>query len=225
VRRRIDTYSGVLFDCDDTIIETAKTRWSVMIATARTFDCDIDERDIRAVWGFPFEKMIRTLLPGVEYDEYVSSYRAAMRQNPPKAAPGARRLLSYLREQDVQMRILTSSRRDLIVQDLDDLDLRCNFSEIYGHEQTMFHKPDPRALRRPIDDFVAAGIANDDIVYIGDSVRDHLVARGNGLPFIGVTSGLESSSDLRQAGVEPEMIVASLAELIPESRDQESVSP
>jgi phosphoglycolate phosphatase-like HAD superfamily hydrolase len=224
-RRPIHRYGAVLFDCDDTIIETSKTRWDVMRKTAKVisgYDLDADELTddkIRAAWGQPFDKMVRQLLPRVDYDEFVAMYREAMRQHAPTAAPGAEALLSFLRESGVEMRMVSSGSRDLIDQDLDALGLQQYFTRIYGCEQTRRHKPHRRSLSRPINDLSSRRrrprVRRSEIVYIGDAVRDYQASSKNRVAFIGVTSGLESRDDLLGAGVPGEMIVDSLDELIP----------
>jgi phosphoglycolate phosphatase-like HAD superfamily hydrolase len=154
-RRPIHRYGAVLFDCDDTIIETSKTRWDVMRKTAKVisgYDLDAEELTddkIRAAWGQPFDKMIRQLLPRVDYDQFVAMYREAMRQHEPTAAPGAKALLSFLRESGVEMRIVSSGSRDLIDQDLDALDLHQYFTRIYGCEHTRRHQATSPLLEPP----------------------------------------------------------------------------
>jgi phosphoglycolate phosphatase-like HAD superfamily hydrolase len=62
--RPIHEYERVLFDCDDTILQTSKTRWNVMIQSATEFGCfDLDDRRIRQVWGQPFTTMISEPAP------------------------------------------------------------------------------------------------------------------------------------------------------------------
>lgn len=220
--RPIHEYKAVLFDCDDTILETSKTRWDVMRKTAAAvcqYDSDAEELTeemIRAVWGQPFDKMIRQLLPGIDYDDYVHAYRAAMRAHPPTATPGAQKLLAFLSDHEIDLRIVSSGSHDLVEQDLEDLDMHGYFTRIYACEDTRYHKPDRRALKPPIKDLSGylrrRRIRRSNIVYIGDAVRDRQASRWYGIDFIGVTSGLESHEDLKRAGVS--RIVDRLDELI-----------
>lgn len=216
--RRIHEYTRVLFDCDDTILQTAKTRWEVMIKTAAEFGYfELNEVTIRCAWGQPFNAMIRELLPGVDYDGFVHRYREGMATNEPKATPGAVDLLQFLEAHRVDMRIISSGSHELVVQDLAALRMRHFFTCIYACEDTPFHKPDPRALEPSIDDLrrrrLRRNVPLPDVIYIGDSVRDYEASAGNGVEFIGVTSGLETRDDLREAGVE--RIVDHLGELVP----------
>jgi phosphoglycolate phosphatase-like HAD superfamily hydrolase len=217
--RDIWDYRAVLFDCDDTILETSKSRWHVMIETAARFDCpDLTPDRIRAFWGEPFDKMIPLLLPGVDYGQFVSAYRAAMRmqEHRPTPTPGALPLLDFLERRSIKMCIVSSGSRELVDQDLEALGMRDFFERIYGCEDTDYHKPDSRALEPAIKHLKPRhtfGVIPCDVVYIGDSVRDYKASSGYRVDFIGVTSGIESETDLYNAGAE--RIVERLDSLIP----------
>lgn len=204
----------VIFDCDDTVIATAKSRWKVLIATARSFGVALTEDAIRHAWGIPFDRLIRTIVPTIDYDEFVARYRTAMRVSRPEPTTGARELLEHLAARSARMEIVTSSSRDLITQDLDDLRLTTYFARIYGHEETTFHKPDPRVLDVVIDDLTRRGYALSDLVYIGDSVRDFQVAAAHRVEFVAVLSGIESTADFTTAGLPRHRIVDDLTQLI-----------
>jgi HAD superfamily hydrolase (TIGR01549 family) len=220
--RPIHEYKRVLFDCDDTILETSEARWEVMRKVASEFEVVVDDVAIRRVWGQPFHRMIGELLPGVDYEDYVDRYRRAMAAHEPKATPGALDLLEYL-EGRVDMQIVSSGSHELVVQDLEALRMRHFFSCIYGCEDVPFHKPDPRVIEPAIEGLRRRWLRQDiplpDVVYIGDSARDYEASIGNHVDFIGVTSGLETRDDLMEAGVET--IVASLDELVPREERRE----
>lgn len=214
VRAALQDARAVIFDCDDTVIATAKSRWEVLIATARTFDVVLTAERIRSAWGLPFDSLIRTIVPTIEFDAYVRRYRAAMMRKKAEPCKGAVELLNRLEARAVTMEIVTSSSRELIMQDLDQLNLGGYFYKVYGCEQTQFHKPDPKALCVVLDDLHERGFARDELIYIGDSVRDYRVAAGNGIEFIAVLSGLESRAELMEAGVLAGRIVEDLSELL-----------
>ncbi len=205
----------IIFDCDDTLISTAKTRWVILIRVAATFGESLDEATIRAGWGLPFDKLIQTIVPNIPLEEFVTRYRTAMREKKPEVTRGAQDFLARLKSRGTRIEIVTSSRRDLIIQDLDELEMTDFFVNIYGHEQSEYHKPDPRVLEDPIRGLLDLDFKPTEITYIGDSVRDYLVSKGNNLQFIAVLSGLEEASDFEAAGVGRDRIVGSLRELLP----------
>ncbi len=205
---------AVIFDCDDTVLATAKTRWRLLIATARSFGVRLREDTIRQAWGLPFDRLIRTIVPTIDYDLFVPRYLDAMRANPSEPTAGATDLLAHLAARSTRMEILSSSKRNVILQDLDALRLTGYFAHIYDHEETGFHKPDPHVLDIVIDNLVRRGFDARRLVYIGDSVRDLLVAAGQAIDFVAVLSGMESAEDFVAAGLPPHLVVDNLAQLI-----------
>jgi len=205
---------AVIFDCDDTVIATARTRWPVLIGVARTFDVTLTEDAILRAWGIPFNRFIETIVPTIDHDEFVARYRAAMQVRRPEPTTGARELLAHLFARSTRMEIVTSSDRELIVQDLDALRLTGYFARIYGHEQTRHHKPDPRVLDVVVDNLGRCGYPLTDLVYIGDSVRDFQVAAARSIEFVAVLSGVEPAADFVAAGLARDRIVADLTRLL-----------
>lgn len=217
----IENFNAIIFDCDDTVLETARLRWSVLIHTAASFGIELTEETIRASWGKPFPQLIAALVPQLNYDEFVTRYRAEMLINLPNPTKGATQLLDYSRSLGQFRQIVTSSGRALIVQDLRQLGLTEYFEEIYGHEETRYHKPDPRVLEAPLQSLADRGIQRNSILYIGDSVRDYLAAAGNNVAFICVLTGLESREEVIDGGVGRDAIINDLTELLPKGGDSD----
>jgi phosphoglycolate phosphatase-like HAD superfamily hydrolase len=203
----------VIFDCDDTILATASSRWQVLINTASKFGAVLSERTIRQFWGLPFDELIQSIVPTLDPTEFIAAYRLAMQETQPSPTTGAVELLEKLAHKGTVMEVVTSSSRDIIIQDLDQLDLTKYFANIYGQEQTRFHKPDPRVLHVVVNGLMERGFDILRTVFIGDSVRDYKVAYGNDIEFIAVLSGLEGRSDFVRMGVAPSRIVDSLGVL------------
>jgi HAD superfamily hydrolase (TIGR01549 family) len=183
-----DKYKAIIFDCDDTVIATAKNRWAALIKTANDFGQELSESTIRAAWGKPFDQLIATLVPQIEFDAFVAAYRVTMRSQKPEPTPGAIQLLDKLYKHGIRMEIVTSSSRELIIQDLDELDLTKYFADVFGYEETRYYKPDPRVLAPALRVLQEQGYKSDEVIYVGDSIRDYEAAKGNGLEFIAVTS-------------------------------------
>ena len=208
------TSTVVIFDCDDTILATAASRWQVLITTASDFGVTLNDGTIRKFWGLPFDELIRSIVPTIDSGEFVAAYRCSMQQTPPSPTKGAIELLEKLAHKDVVMEMVTSSSRDLIVQDLNQLDLTKYFDNIYGQEQTRFHKPDPRVLGVVVEALKRRELDIRETVFIGDSVRDYLAASGNDIEFIAVLSGLESRNDFAKAGIASNRIIEDLSALL-----------
>ena len=207
---------AVIFDCDDTVLATARTRWRLLIRTARTFGVTLTTETIVEAWGLPFDRFVAAIVPSIDPGAFVRRYRLAMRVNRPRPTTGAPELLARLAGRGTRMEILTSSSRALITQDLDAVGLTPYFAWIHGHEETPFHKPDPRALDVVVEHLARAGYRREELVYIGDSVRDFRVASARSVAFVAVLSGIEPAADFLAAGLSAEWMVADLTRLWPD---------
>jgi phosphoglycolate phosphatase-like HAD superfamily hydrolase/pimeloyl-ACP methyl ester carboxylesterase len=202
-----DRFRAVVFDCDDTLLATARMRWGVLQQTAAEFGVKLTEQTIRSNWGKPFDKLIASLVPELDQEKFVRRYRQAMSDHPPGLTPGVRQVLELLKSHRIPMVVVTSSQRGVILQDLQVVQLDRFFSAIFGHEETIYHKPDPRVLDAPLDHLRSLEIAPRDTLYIGDSVRDFQAATGAGIAFLGVLTGIESAEDFKNAGLTDQLIV------------------
>ncbi|MBU3064753.1 alpha/beta fold hydrolase [Nocardia sp. NEAU-G5] len=201
---------AVLFDFDDTIAATT-SRWPLLRRTAARFGADLDDDTIRAAWGLPFDELIRAIVPGTDREAFVRAYRQAMLEVKPISTIGAIQLITGLHRRGVRQLIISSGAHDLVMQDLRELGVAGYFDEVYAQENSPARKPDPRVLHGPIDMLRRQGIDRDDIVYIGDSVRDLRAAHGNGVAFVAVLTGAESREDFRAAGLPDELVAPDLS--------------
>ncbi|MFC3965435.1 alpha/beta fold hydrolase [Nocardia jiangsuensis] len=208
---------AVIFDFDDTLAATSRSRWVVLRRTAAEFGVDVTSDAIRAAWGLPFEALIAALVPTLDAEEFITRYRVAMLESPPASLPGVKSLLTGLALRRVRCLIVGSGNYSLILQDLDALGLSPFFDErdIFGSEQTTVHKPDPRVLKEPMDALVSDGFDREHIVLVGDSERDFRAATGNRVPFIGVMTGLDDREDFVRYGVAQHLVVGDLTQLLP----------
>lgn len=216
----IDNFRAVIFDCDDTVLETARLRWSVLQSAAWRFSdetgkqLEIKEEKIRASWGKPFNDLIADLMPEVPYDHFVKIYRDEMLKMRPNPTKGAEKLLKHFKQQKIYLQVVSSGSKFLIEQDLDKVDLKRYFEKIYGYEDSEYHKPDPRVLDAPLRWLQNKHIEPRDTVFIGDSIRDYRAIEGHNINFIGVLTGLETYEEMLHAGVTSEFIVEDLTYLV-----------
>lgn len=203
---------AVIFDFDDTIAATSRSRWPILRRTAATFGEVLTEETIRQYWGRPFRDLIELIVPKLDTDEFIDSYGRSMSAEHPIPALGAKLLVTALAKRNVRQIIVGSGNRDLTIQDLDQMGLTEFFEDIYCSEQSTVHKPDPAVLLAPLRALERKGVERDKIVYIGDSAeRDFPVARGNNLNFIGVLTGSETFEDFVEAGLPPGLIAPNLS--------------
>lgn len=215
---------GIIFDFDDTILATFESRAPCVIQAAADFGFTISMEDMRRVWGKPFQEMIYSLMPTVDYWTWYEYYRLVMARNQPKLNPGAREIAAYLKGLGLHIAVVSSSSKPLVKQDLEAVGLLSLMDSIWGHEDSVYHKPDPRVLAPILNSLAELSISKDDCVYIGDSMRDYLVARGNGILFFAVTTGHEKPEVFLESGLNEEYIFPTLSKLLePRSRFIKSI--
>lgn len=203
----------VIFDFDDTLLATFKSRCPALLEAAADFGQTISEGEIREVWGLPFRKMVHCLVPMIDFQEFYDHYRNVMKKHLPLLHEGAAEILKTLKAQGKFIVISTSSSRDLVLQDLIATGVNAFIDQVFGYEDSEYHKPDPRVLEPVIQLLRTRGKEHGACVFVGDSVRDYLVAIGNHIPFYAVTTGHEDKEDLMRAGLRAEQVFSDLYEL------------
>lgn len=132
--------------------------------------------------------------------------------------PDVKKTLLGLRENGVRVAILSSRVRESkevfsILNYLDHAGIDKNlFSFIQGAEDCNFLKPDPRVFLPALKHAQGLGINQDEIVYIGDTVKfDFVPAYKFPVDFIGMVSGASEKRDFFKAGLSELKIVKSLS--------------
>ncbi|MET8654017.1 alpha/beta fold hydrolase [Nocardia aurea] len=215
IARLLRGCEAIIFDFDDTVAATIRTRWPALRRTAASFGVLLEDDDIRAAWGRPFDKLIAAIVPTIDPEAFESRYRPAMTEERPIPTVGLVTLLEELDRRRVRMLILSSGKYELVVQDLAQMGIDHYFArdDIYAFEQTQAHKPDPEVLHLPIRALTEADIDLDDVLYVGDSCRDFHAAAGKGVRFVASLTGTEDRSDFIAAGLSERHIVSDLSML------------
>jgi len=205
---------AIIFDFDDTLMATRNSRVAVLIKAAANFGYRLTPEDVAKHWGKPFNELISDMMPGVDYEAFRCHYAKIMCSIPPQALPGACDLLAELTPHGVRIFVVSSGARDLVRQDLEDGDLWQYVSRLWGYEDTPYHKPDPRTLDPVLLTLAEHDIHLNQAVYLGDSTSDFEVASAKGLLFCAVLTGVHTREDFLMVGLQEDLIVNSLEELL-----------
>lgn len=206
---------AIVFDVDDTLTQSMKCKWQGLQKTARKFyGVDLTRDTIKKFWGLPFEEMILKMIPQAsDLNTITQQYLEVTREFPMTAQDNGPALINKLKKQYL-LAALTSSSREFIIKDLEDAGYRMSdFIFIQTSEDTNFHKPDPRVFLFVTGKLSKRNINTPEILYAGDSLLDFKAARGAGIQFIAVTTGLVSKEDFIIEGVEKENIISDLSAL------------
>lgn len=195
--------SAILFDCDDTLVQTKESKFAALRAIARQhYALALSDEQIREHWGIAYEALFRALFGAVEPDvaRVIARYEAVNDEYPVEAYPEAVRVLRRLRER-FAIGIVTSAGRALAVRQLERIGLHPGELSVFqAADDTPLHKPDPRVFEPALDVLGAKGIPRSAVLYVGDSLRDFQAARGAGLGFCGVLRGTTTAEEFAAAG-------------------------
>lgn len=197
-------YKIVIFDFDDTLMESRQVIWDLHKHVAKKFyDINLKDEDILKHWGKPQDVVIRELYQYKDTDENMIKAILSERKNfsriPYKESVNT---IRKIQNNNIKVGILSAGTKRYLVEELINLGFQVEeFSIIQGSDETEFHKPDPKVFLPIIQKLEKEGINKNEIVYVGDSVDDYLAATGAGLDFIGVTTGLYSEKDFKERGV------------------------
>src|SRR5437773_657590 len=108
----------ILLDFDDTILATYESRVPCLVEAFSYFGKPVSVFEIRRIWGAPFNEMITTLAPDVDFDTFYLYYRSVMARYKPKLHDGVLEFLKFLLKKHTPIFIISSSSRKLIEQDL-----------------------------------------------------------------------------------------------------------
>jgi phosphoglycolate phosphatase-like HAD superfamily hydrolase len=207
---------AAILDCDDTLIATRASRTDALIVGAAHFGFTITSADIGEHWGKPFNQLISSLMPGIDYDAFLHYYAEIMRNIPPIVLPGVPALLLQLKSSGIRTLLVSSGSRELVVQDLEASNLLQFVDRLWGYEDTVYHKPDPRVLDPILSTIREMSISQDKVLYMGDSIQDFLTASHHRLLFCAVLSGSSTREDFRAIGLDDNLIINSLEDLLAE---------
>lgn len=197
---------ALLSDFDDTLVFTIGPKWKQHIVAAQRYGIELTEGKIRQHWGEPLPKLIANLyeLKDEQAIQLAVEYYNSLEGFPKAIKPGAIELVRNLAEKGIVIGIITATIKSNLISDLSSLGFDLELlSYLQAADETDFHKPNPKVFDpalKYLDD--QHGITNpEEMVYIGDSLRDYYAARDRGLKFVGIPNGVtESKEDLQKEG-------------------------
>ncbi len=205
---------AVIFDYDDTLVETRLIKYEHHKAVAKKFyNIDVTEETFLEHYGKAFNTLLKELYRGADTLENMKENYASVRDKYlKKVYPDSIEAINKILDDGFEIGILSATNKEFILNDLERYGFPVEkISFIQGAEETPVHKPDPRVFDPTLEQLTKEGIKSHEIVYIGDAMRDLIAAHGAGLHFIAVTTGVESKEDFEKAGAK--YVISSLSEL------------
>lgn len=193
---------AILFDHDDTLVASIKSKWAQHKFIAKTFyDKTLTDADIRRHWGKPFTVLLK-LLYETDNIDMAMSYNICTRKDYPKALfEDTLATITGLRNAKIKTGIVTSTTNSSLDNDFKTLGIsRQLFDYIQTEDETIFHKPDSRVFEPTLKWLAQQKIKPSEALYIGDSLTDMNAVAGVGIQFLGITRGLTTQKEFEKHG-------------------------
>ncbi len=206
---------AVIFDLDDTLIETYPQIWKLHKHVAKEFyNVHVSDEKLRLHWGKPLSRLMEQLYDFGDTVENMSQALVSVAHKfPINKKDGAVELVNILHGKDIRVGIVSSTRRDFMNKHLNDFGFPVDkFFAIQTADDTEFHKPNPKVFEHVFSILEKEGIKKNEITYVGDSMMDFEAASQAGINFIGITTGIYSKEDFNKNGAE--IIVSDIKEVI-----------
>lgn len=203
-REIINQAEVVAFDWDGTVVDSVPYKLLQNQDIAREFGNELSMDEVRRVWNAAsgFENLMKELC---QTDDMEAIMKVAKRDydNPEYAKRPfdfSPVFLRTVRELGKKTVLITNVTRELLTADsesvnLSPLDLYFDYTQTA--DESRHKKPDPRVFDKMLEKFQ---ISAENVVYIGDEMKDYEAARDANIEFIGVHTGMASEEEFRDAG-------------------------
>lgn len=207
-------YKAVIFDFDDTLVETRLIKWAHHKAVAKKFyNIDLSEEILLKHWGKPFHVLLQELYQYSDTLENMMVANTSIRNDfLKKLYPGSVKVVTTLLNNNIRVGLLSAANQKFVIDDLKRFNFPLDrFSVIQGPDDTEVHKPNPEVFSLIFNKLSKEGIQKEEIVYVGDSLIDLQAAHGADIDFIAITTGLYSKTDFKKHGAK--VIVKNIREV------------
>ena len=210
----------VVFDCDGTLIDS---QHMIVAAMGRAFEqhglAPLPRSQVLGIVGLSLDEAIHALLPDLPDDARWSvrdAYKNAffeLRQIPELSEPlfpGAFDTLAHLASRtDVVLGVATGKSRKGLAHALSSHGLHDFFVTLQTADDAP-SKPHPAMLLQAAQE---SGVAARDVILVGDTVYDVVMAKNAGATGIGVSWGYHEAAALHEAGAD--LVLNAFDELTP----------
>ena len=206
-------FSLVVFDWDGTLMDSTHSIVVAMQNAARDLNLTVPSHQ-EASWviGITLIDALKRVIPDLTddlVDSFVARYKYHFLTRDPdlRLFPGNLQLLDELKSKGTQMAVATGKSRVGLDRALANHQLGHFFDATRTSDETA-SKPNPLMLNEIMEELM---VKPENVVMIGDTTHDILLAKNAGVHCVAVTYGAHSKQELYEA--KPDHVVESVDEL------------
>jgi phosphoglycolate phosphatase-like HAD superfamily hydrolase len=194
---------AVIFNLDDTLIETHPQIWKLHKHVAKNFyNVELTDEKLRQHWGKPLDRLMEELY---EFSDTVENMLAALmsvsHKFPVSVKDGSVDVINKLHDRGLKIGIVSATSRTFMNKHLTNFNFPIDkFTFIQTAEDTKIHKPNPDVFLPTFKRLLEDGVGKGEIVYVGDSMDDFKAATAAGIDFIAITTGIYTEEDFKKNG-------------------------
>lgn len=175
----IKDYDTFLFDFDGTLFDTLESSIYVFSEAYRRIGISINHDDVLAYTREPIPNSYQRLTGSMDgfkefikdIDDLVLSDKVTQMT---EIYPDTKRIISYLKENNKKIGIVTSNADEHVLDVLKKYGLENEFDVIVGNRKSPIPKPNPGPILKALE--LLNNPNKEKVVYIGDSLNDALAA-------------------------------------------------
>ncbi len=195
------TYKNVLFDVDNTLIDSASIASTVLHSITTEYGYDVPTSTLRGLVGIPTDKILKRLnLDHVE--EITRKFTTAIGAHKDELTffTGIQPLLSKLENAGLNTGIVTSRTAAEVDSDLGAFPEITSSNIIVTADKTTEHKPNGAPLEYAINQY---HLVKAETIYVGDTIYDMQAAQDAQMDFASATWGALPTTDFSTATLQP----------------------
>lgn len=197
----------VIFDFDGTIGDTKDLIINAMFKAKERWGWELPSvRECEEIIGLPLKEGFRKIFPAKteeQLDKMCAEYRTYFMDNclelVPNAFPHVTETLSELKAHGIRLAVASSRHKSSLVQYLGGMNLLDFFEYIVSPEDVVNGKPSPEPVLKTLE---MMGVDAEDTLVVGDTSYDILMGVRAGAHTCGVSYGVGTPDQLKEAGAE-----------------------
>lgn len=207
---------AIIFDFDGTVVNSQKAIFTVIKELGKKYEYEVPD-DLTPYKEKSAKEIIKEFnIPVLKIPRYVKEARKLLLEhtNQFKLVPSMKFMMQKLMKK-YQVGILTSNSKDLVEKVFEKNDLRVNFihagTNLFGKDKAL------KSILRKLK------VKKDEVLYVGDELRDIEACKKVGILCISVTWGLNTKELLKQHNEKVIEKPKELYQYLPSSRKTELV--